>query len=239
MNARQITAHPGNSPLMSTPTMVPPAMGGTLPPPPHQAPPSSDRQMLQAWLAERRNDAMTPDQICRRLVELGWDADAAATLALRSLRRSDRHPALYSGLCWGAGIAAAAAGSAAHIALSGGRQSIALATAITLLLIAAPIAIYCAVVARKVEATQPHAIWSPTRRLLFATLASTTAVVGLVRLLHYTFNAVAAAVGVHGFEFTGESVVQVLVSVSISIPLFWWSLVEWRRSNVAVRGLGQ
>ena len=41
--------------------------------------------------------------------------------------------------------------------------------------IAAPIGLIADRWARRVEADEPHAIWSPTRRVLFATLASATA----------------------------------------------------------------
>lgn len=74
---------------------------------------------------------------------------------------------------------------------------------------------------------------------MFGLLAGCSAAVGLIRMLHYTFNAVAAAVGARGYEFTPSSVVQVMVTLSIAIPLFWWSLTEWRRSNVALRSLNR
>ena len=83
----------------------------------------------------------------------------------------------------------------------------------------------------------PHAIWSPTRRVLFATLASATAAVGIIRLLVYTFGAVAAAVGARGYEFTPAAFIQVAVTLSVAMPLFAWSLAEWRKSNVVIRVL--
>ena len=189
------------------------------------------------WLVRRRNDGATPDHICKDLVGAGWDADTAATTALRSIRRGDRHRLLYMALCWGAGLAALGAGSSAHVALTNGYEPLVLAFFLTLMMVAAPIGLYAGLTARKVEAAEPHAIWSPTRRTLFATLAGSTAAVGIVRLLHYTFDAVAAAVGADGYAFTPSSIVQVMVTLSISIPLFWWSLAEWRRSNVALRSL--
>jgi hypothetical protein len=193
--------------------------------------------ITQQWLINRRNEGATPDEICRELVASGWDVDTAASCSLKSLRRSDVHRGMYSGLCWGAGLAALGAGSAAHLALISSRDPIELATFITLMLVAAPIGVACGIRARTIEAAEPHAIWSPTRRALFGTLAATTAAVGIIRLLHYTFNAVAAAVGASGFEFTPSTVVQVMVTLSIAAPLFWWSLTEWRRSNVALRSL--
>ncbi len=201
-----------------------------------QAPPN-EHFAHRTWLTSRRNAGATPDQICSDLVRRGWDADTAAAASLTSLRTGDRHRILYISECWGAGLAALGAGSATHLALTRHPQPIELATFITLMLVAAPIGIYAGFLARRVEATEPHAIWSPTRRCLFGVIAASTATVGIIRLLHYTFTAVAAAVGASGYEFTPSSIVQVLVTLSIATPLFWWSLVEWRRSNVALRGL--
>lgn len=191
------------------------------------------------WLNRRRNDGATPDQICVQLVDAGWDADSAASAALRSLRRSDRHRLLYIGECWGAGLAVLGAGSAAHLALQGAEDKLGIALFLTLMLVAAPIGVVAGVIARRVEADEEHAIWSPTRRTLFAALASCAAIVGIVRLLTYLFRVVAAAVGAEGYEFTPSSVVQVMVTLSLATPLFWWALVEWRRSNVALRSLGR
>lgn len=188
---------------------------------------------LRAWLVQRRNDGATPDVISRELLARGWDADTAASTALTSLRAADRRRLLYIGLCWGAGLAALGAGSAAHLALTDSGDPLMLAFFITLLIVAAPIAVLCHLLARKAEAEDEFVIWSPTRRTLFATLATCTGAVGIARLLRYTFDAVAAAVGAYGYEFTPTSVVQVLVTLVISVPLFWWSLVEWKRSNIA------
>lgn len=212
-------------------------MNTTLPSGPQITPHPTDAAATRAWLVQRRNEGATPDVICKQLVSAGWDADTAAMAALNSLRTSDRHRLLYIAECWGAGLAVLGAGSAAHLAIAANPQPLALAMFITLMLVAAPIGVYAGVLARKVEASEPHAIWSPTRRALFGTLAACAAAVGLIRLLHYTFQAVAAAVGAAGFEFTPASVVQVMATVSLAIPLFWWALTEWRRSNVAVRSL--
>jgi len=217
-----------NPPLPNPPLPNPPA---AFQPPPNQH--FADR----AWLTARRNAGATPDHICTDLVRRGWDADTAAAASLTSLRTADRHRLLYMAECWGAGLAALGAGSATHLALTRHPQPLELATFITLMLVAAPIGLYAGFLARRVEADEPHAIWSPTRRCLFGVLAGCTGTVGIVRLLHYTFTAVAAGVGAQGYEFTPSSIVQVLVTLSIATPLFWWSLVEWRRSNVARRGL--
>lgn len=197
------------------------------------------RPAVTGWLVARRNEGATPDQICAQLVAAGWDADAAGRTALLSLRTSDRHRLLYIAQCWGAGLAALGAGTAAHLALANGGGQLAVAWYLTVMLVAAPIAVGTGVWARRVEATEPHAIWSPTRRTLFATLAACTATVGIVRLLTYLFLVMAAMVGAEGYELTPSSLVQVMVTLGLAVPLFWWSLVEWRRSNVALRLLSR
>ncbi len=225
---------PGSGPR---PTTDAPPVAPTPAPTPAEAI-TAYRQQAQTWLVGQRNRGATPDRICTELVAQGWDADTAARTALRSLRQSDRHRVLYSALCWGAGLAAVGAATAAHLALSERAEPLDLAFAITLALVATPIAVFAGVTAREIEAKEPHAIWSPSRRVLFGTLALASAGVGIIRLLHYTFNLVASLVGAEGYEFTSASVVQVIVTLSAAIPLFWWSHREWRRSNVARRSLG-
>lgn len=190
---------------------------------------------LRQWLVQRRNDGATPDEICAQLVDSGMDADSAAQLSLRSLRASDRHRLLYIAQCWGAGLGALGAGTAAHLALQGGANEIDIATWLTVMLVATPIGAGAGAWARKVEDSEPHAIWSPTRRTLFATLAACTGTVGIFRLLSYTFMVMAAMVEAEGYELTPASLVQVMVTLALAVPLFWWSLLEWRRSNVAMR----
>jgi len=192
---------------------------------------------LRQWLVQRRNDGATPDEICAQLVDSGMDADSAAQLSLRSLRASDRHRLLYIGQCWGAGLGALGAGTAAHLALAGAEDRLDIAMWLTVMLVATPIAVACGAWARRVEDEEAHAIWSPTRRTLFAALAACTGVVGIVRALSYVFLVMAAMVEVEGYELTPASLVQVMVTLGLAGPLFWWSLVEWRRSNVAMRSL--
>lgn len=196
--------------------------------------------LVTQFLTERRNAGITPDVITRELVAHGWSADDAAAAALRSLRRTDHHGLLYWTLTFSAGFAALATASALHLAMipETRRSALALATWITVALVALPLALVANHFARQVEQRSAHAIWSPTRRALFGTLAGVTAVIGLGRLLTYVFEAVAALVGVSGYELTPASLPQVIVSLAISVPLFIWALMEWRRSNVLIRGLG-
>ncbi len=205
--------------------------------PPHLTPQHVDPRATHQWLVRRRNDGATPDEICKELVASGWHADAAAQAALSSLRESDRHRWLYIALCWGAGLGALAAGTAGHLALAERSNPLDLAMAITVLLVAAPIAVVAGALARGVEEKEPHAIWSPSRRVLFGTLTAATATVGIFRALSYTYSMIAGALDAKGYDFTPASVVQVMVTLSIATPLFWWALTEWRRSNVALRSL--
>ena len=189
------------------------------------------------YLVNQRNAGATPDVITDELIAAGWDADAGARAALQSLRSRDHHRLLYWGLTFSAGFAALAVASAIHVALDAHHHPVALAAWITLALIAIPIVAVTAPVARKVERTDPHAIWSPTRRALFGTLAGITAFIGISRLLTYVFRAVAALVDVPGYDLSAASFVQVAVSLLVSAPLFTWALFEWRRSNVLIRSL--
>lgn len=199
------------------------------------------QQQLAQFLTDRRNAGVTPDVITRELIGRGWPADRAAAVALRSLRRTDHHGLLYWTLTFSAGFAALSVASALHLAMAPvtQRSALSLAIWITVALVAAPLAGVSAHFARTVEANSTHAIWSPTRRALFGTLAGVTAVVGLARLLTYVFRMVAALVGVAGYELTPASLLQVIVSLAVSIPLFTWALMEWRRSNVLIRGLNE
>lgn len=192
------------------------------------------------FLTERRNAGVTPDVITRELVANGWSADNAAAAALRSLRRTDHHGLLYWTLTFSAGFAALASASALHLAMipETQRSALSLAIWITIALVALPLALVSGHFAKQVEARSAYAIWSPTRRALFGTLAVVTAVIGVGRLLTYVFEAVAALVGVTGYELTPASLPQVIVSLAVSVPLFTWALIEWRRSNVLIRGLG-
>ena len=194
---------------------------------------------IEQYLVRRRNAGVTPDEITRELVAAGWAADLASRAALRSLRRTDRHALSYWSLVLGAGSSALATASALHLAMTpaADRSELALASWITVALVAAPVALAGQYFARRSESCEPHVIWSPTRRSLFGALAAATAVVGLGRLLTYVFEAVAALVGVEGYELDAASFLQVLVSLGVSVPLFVWALFEWRRSNVAIRSL--
>lgn len=193
------------------------------------------------FLVARRNAGVTPDEITRDLVAGGWSADRAAATALRSLRRTDHHSLLYWTLTFSAGFAALATASSLHLAMrpAAQRSALALASWITIALVAAPLAAVAAHFAGRAERRSAHAVWSPTRRTLFGTLATITAVVGLGRLLTYVFEVVAATVGVPGYELSAGSFAQVVVSLGVSVPLFSWALLEWRRSNLLIRGLSR
>ena len=73
---------------------------------------------VQQWLVQRRNAAATPADIASVLVGSGWDADAAAEAAQRSLRRSDLHRALYATLCWSAGLGSLGLATGLHQVLA-------------------------------------------------------------------------------------------------------------------------
>lgn len=192
---------------------------------------------LPQWLVDQRNAERTPDEITEDLVHAGWDADSAARLSLRSLRSVDRQTLTYASLTTSAGIAALAAASSAHLLLSGNPDPIALTWALTVALVAAPIAAVVASLARRVERRSRFVLWSASRRAWFGALALCAATVGIVRLVMYLFSAIATLTGASDETFDVVSAAQVLVSLAAAVPLFLWSLHEWRRSNLVMSAL--
>ena len=208
---------------------------------------SRGREELRLWLVAQRNDGRTPDVIARSLIECGWDQDSAAAASLDSLRSRDRHQLPYMALCWGVGLAALSLGSAGHLALDRSGElnhwirqhaSTTLATLLTVAVVTIPIAVVAFLATRRIEASEPHALWSPTRRSLFGALAVGSGAIGVLRLLEYVHRVISALVGVDGYQFTLTSLAQVGITLGIATPLFVWSLREWKRSNVARSRLG-
>lgn len=193
---------------------------------------------INQWLAHERNAGATPAHIAAELVTQGWDADLAAETAKRSLRRVDHHRVLYATLCWSIGLAALGLATGLHQVLSGNPDPSLTATAFTFAVVLAPLGAYCAWSAQKLEATSEHAIWSPSRRMWFGTLATCTAVVGLLRLVTYVYRVIATMTGASELPLTPQDQGQVVLSLVITIPLFVWALREWRRSDVVISGLG-
>ena len=225
---------PPESRIQSDPARTAPP---TQPAQPARAGQANLQMQTRAWLVQRRNAGATPDQLTDELIAAGFDADSAARTALGSLRVRDQHRLVYWTLTFSAGFGALALASALHLMLAGNPSPLALAWWLTLALIAAPLCGVSYHWARTVERTEPHAIWSPTRRALFAVLAGISATVGLARLFAYLFDFVAAITGVRGYDLRSESLGQVIVSLAVAVPLFAWSLTEWRRSNVVYRAL--
>ena len=191
----------------------------------------------ERWLVANRNAGRTPADITTDLVAQGWQADAAATAALRSLRRSDRHNILYGALCWSAGLAAVGFTTGLHQLLQDQPDRQLAAVALTISVIAAPIAVATGIAARRTERHSSHAVWSPTRRAWFGTLATCTAVVGLVRLVTYIYRVIATLTDATPRPLTAVDLWQVAISLTVAIPLFAWSFIEWRRSNIVISGL--
>jgi len=198
------------------------------------------RPEIAQWLAHRRNAGDTPADIASVLVDAGWDADAAADTAIHSLRRSDRHRVLYGALCWSIGLGALGLATGLHLVLSGAFDHDAreaAAFSFTLAVVLLPIAAFSTWSAKQLEDTSPHAVWSPTRRMWFGTLSACTATVGLVRLVIYVYRMIAAMTGARYAPLAPSDQFQVVVSLAIAVPLFIWSFMEWRRSDVVISGL--
>ena len=138
---------------------------------------------------------------------------------------------------WATGLASLSGAMAVHLALDGNPRPVALAMAMTVCLTLAPIAAWSIVTMHRVERHSRHAVWSPSRRLWFATLATCAGVVGVVRLLGFLYRVAASISGASDEPLTAASFLQVAVTVAVAVPLFWWSLTEWRRSALLVSGL--
>lgn len=193
--------------------------------------------VLHQWLVLRRNAGATPADLTAELVAQGWDADQAARAALRSLRSNDRQSLLYAAATAAAGVAAATAGSSAHLIIAGNPRPLELTTMLTVCLVSAPIAAVSIAAIRRVERRSRFVLWSPSRRTWFGALALCTATVGIARLLSYLYLAIATITGASSKPFSVEAAAQVVTSLAIAIPLFAWSFREWRRSNLVISAL--
>ena len=160
-----------------------------------------------------------------------------ADAARRSLRRSDHHRVLYGTLCWSVGLGALGLATGLHQLLADTPDPEWAALAFTLAVVLLPLAGWCLWSAQQVEASSAHAVWSPTRRMWFATLAACTAIIGLIRLITYVYLVIAAMTGARATPLTPDDQFQVLISLAIVVPLFVWSFHEWRRSDVVLSGL--
>ena len=192
---------------------------------------------LQAWLVEHRNRGTTPDRVAAELVANGWDADAAARVAMRSLRSADRATLNYAALTLGAGLAGLGAAGATHLVLAGNPDPWQLTWMLSIAVVAVPITGVAGWSVREVQARSRFVMWSPSRRGWFGALALCTGAVGLVRLLGYVFAAIATLTGASDRPFTAVAAAQVAVSLAVAVPLFVWSLREWRRSNLVISAL--
>lgn len=189
------------------------------------------------WLIDQRNAKATPDEITTRLISNGWDADSAARASLRSLRSSDRHTLTYAALNLSTGLAALGLATALHLLIAGNPDPHALTWMLTMTVITTPIAAVSGYFTHRAERTSDFVMWSPSRRGWFGALAVCTGIVGLVRLIAYVYNAIATLTGASTERFSLESASQVVVSTAISIPLFVWSFIQWRRSNLVISAL--
>jgi hypothetical protein len=191
------------------------------------------------WLTTRRNAGATPADITNELVATGWNADQAATWSLRSLRSTDYHHLLYAGVTWMTGIAALSGATSLHYLIDDNPNPTGLATAVTFFISTLPIAIWAIISMQRVEERSDHAIWSPARRMWFGTLALCSGLVGLVRLLHFVYVVAASLTGASSEPLDIDAVAQVGVTVGVALPLYWWSMTEWRRSALLISGLSE
>lgn len=189
------------------------------------------------WLVNERNATTTPDEITTKLIASGWDADTAARTSLRSLRSSDRHTLTYAALNICLGLAALGLATSLHMMIQGNLDPYALTWMLTLTIVTAPIAGVSGYFAHRAEKESDFVMWSPSRRGWFGALAVCTGSIGLIRLIIYVYDAIATLTGASVEKFSLESASQVVVSLAISIPLFVWSFIQWRRSNLVISAL--
>jgi hypothetical protein len=199
--------------------------------------PTHPRTPDPRWLAARRNAGATPAEITTELVAAGWDADQAASWSLRSLRSADHHHLVYAAVTWMTGIAALSGATSLDLLIAGNPDPVALAAAFTFFVSTTPLAVWALVSMDRVERTSRHAVWSPAKRLWFATLATCSGLVGIVRLLHFVYVVAASLTGARLEPLDIEAVAQVCVTVGVALPLFVWSIREWRRSALLISGL--
>jgi hypothetical protein len=198
-----------------------------------------DGDGMHHWLVRRRNAGATPDTIARELVANGWDADRAARTSLRSLRSADRQTLTYAALTVAAGLGALGTASSLHLVLDGNPDPELLAWTLCVALVALPIAATIGYLASRIEARSRYVMWSASRRGWFGALALSAATVGIVRLLTYLYQAMTALTGASSSDSAGTDAAQVGVSLVIAVPLFTWSFLEWRRSNLVISALGE
>lgn len=197
-----------------------------------------DGDGLHHWLVGRRNAGDTPDTIARDLVANGWDADRAASTSLRSLRSADRQTLTYATLTTAAGLGALGTASSLHLVVAGNPDPELLAWTLCVASVALPIAATIGWFASRIEGRSRYVMWSASRRGWFGALALSAATVGIVRLLTYLYQAMTTLTGATSSATAGADAAQVAVSLVIAVPLFTWSFLEWRRSNLVLSALG-
>lgn len=194
---------------------------------------------LHHWLVRQRNNGATPDAIARALIASGWDADRAAATALRSLRSTDRQTLTYAGLTVSAGLGALGTATSLHLVLAGNPDPELLAWTLCVALVALPVAAAIGYFASRIERRSRYVMWSASRRSWFGALALSAVTVGTIRLLTYLYQAMTTLTGASPNDSAGTDAAQVGVSLVVAVPLFIWSFLEWRRSNLVISALGE
>src|SRR5690606_2568465 len=114
----------------------------------------------------------------------------------------------YGTLCWSVGLGALGLATGLHQLLADTPDPEWAALAFTLAVVLLPLAGWCLWSAQQVEASSAHAVWSPTRRMWFATLAACTAIIGLIRLITYVYLVIAALTGARATPLTPDDQFQ-------------------------------
>jgi hypothetical protein len=190
--------------------------------------PTNLNGQLAAWLDQCEADLVHPAVVEDRLKRAGWPPAAVGSAGSQYRRRFAEHSLGYTALLVTTGVVALAAGTAGHLLTAGLVRPVdrnAFAVWLTVLICALPFAAWSHVWARRVDRTDPVAVWSGPRRLLALTLLWAAAIVGGIRLLVYGAQLIGVLVGATwaANASLAEGAINVSITVAIALPLALWA----------------
>ena len=230
--AEDLHHHTMTSAISTLPAPRPPGAAIPLPPPAGLAAPAPavapvgfyDREPLAGAIRTARHTNIDPITFAEQLREAGWPDLVAQAAADRIVQR-DRHRVAWVAWYGALGTIVATVAAAAHVGLqAAGRHKMtfasgsAIATMLTIALVATPIALWGRWHLR--NAVDGPGRWSPTRRTLIEAMLWTTALVAIARSLIYV-SVILRAILVPGAPpLTTWDFAQVLVTITAAGSLF-------------------
>lgn len=191
--------------------------------------PGAQLAAVAAYLDRCEEDALHPHDVAHRLVRAGYTEYEASIVAERYRRRFDEHPLGYAAFLFTTGFTALSLGSASHLLLDrlDGKtmDAGALSFWLTVLVVAAPLAVWSWRWVQRVDDEDLVAVWSRPRRTLATTLVWACGIVGGARLLHYVYTLLDAVADADGASDSSLLVglANVAVTTSITFPLGVWA----------------